>query len=260
MSMKYWYLFNGGDILLECRADGSARVPRGAECPVALPPGCNIHRVHPVDEPSEVYAAALPQDAALPQGYTLVGLRAAFGIMPRHEYLVAGKCSEILFWDSETRFCSKCGAPMRLHTDISKVCEGCGREVWPLLSTAIIVLVHRGDEVLLVRAKNFRGTFWGLVAGFVETGETLEECVRREVREETGLEIEAIEYFGSQPWPYPCGLMVGFNARYVSGEIRLQEEELRSAAWFGPGNLPEIPGKMSMARRLIDAWLSPRAI
>ncbi|MBR1755750.1 MAG: NAD(+) diphosphatase [Bacteroidaceae bacterium] len=114
------------------------------------------------------------------------------------------------------------------------------------------------EEVLLVRAHNFRGPHYGLVAGFVETGETLEEAVRREVREETGIEIANIRYFGSQPWPYPCGLMVGFTADYVSGDIRLQRSELSAGDWFTRDQLPPIPGKASIARRLIDDWLEQR--
>ena len=147
---------------------------------------------------------------------------------------------------------------MKMHTDISKRCTNCGKEVWPQLATAVIVLVRRGDEVLLVHARNFRGDFFGLVAGFVETGETLEEAVHREVLEETGITIDNLQYFGSQPWPYPCGLMVGFRADYVSGDIHLQRSELSKGAWFHRDNLPQIPEKLSIARKLIDSWLDEK--
>ena len=103
--------------------------------------------------------------------------------------------------------------------------------------------------------RNFKRNFFGLVAGFIETGETIEEAVRREVKEETGLTIENITYFGSQPWPYPLGLMIGFNADYVEGEIKLQYEELEKGQWFHRDHLPTLPEKLSIARRLIDAWL-----
>ena len=145
---------------------------------------------------------------------------------------------------------------MKMHTDISKRCPNCGKEVWPTVATAIIVLIHRGDEVLLVHARNFKGNFYGLVAGFVETGETLEEAVHREVMEETGLTITNLRYFGSQPWPYPSGLMVGFTADYVSGDIHLQREELSRGAWFTKDNLPEIPERLSIARQILDDWLA----
>jgi len=128
--------------------------------------------------------------------------------------------------------------------------------VAPPVPTAIIVLIHRGDEVLLVHARNFKGNFYGLVAGFVETGETLEEAVHREVMEETGLTITNLRYFGSQAWPYPSGLMVGFTADYVSGDIHLQREELSRGAWFTKDNLPEIPEKLSIARQILDDWLA----
>ena len=144
---------------------------------------------------------------------------------------------------------------MKMHTDISKRCTACGKEVWPQLATAIIVLIHRGDEVLLVHARNFKGDFYGLVAGFVETGETLEQAVAREVMEETHLTIKNLTYFGSQPWPYPCGLMVGFMAEYESGDIHLQRSELSRGAWFRYDNLPQIPQKLSIARKIIDKWL-----
>ena len=141
---------------------------------------------------------------------------------------------------------------------ISKRCIRCGEEIWPKLNTAIIVLVCRGEEALLVKAKNFRRDYYGLVAGFVETGESLEECVAREVYEETGLCVANIRYFASQPWPYPMGLMVGFRADYAGGELVLRDGELRDAAFFSRDNIPAIPGKMSMARMLIDDWLDSR--
>lgn len=187
----------------------------------------------------------------------MMGLRATFDVLPRAIYNMAGKAHEILYWDQNTRFCGMCGAPMKLHTDISKRCTNCGKEVWPALATAIIVAITRneGREILLVQSKSFKKDYLGLVAGFVETGETLEECVHREVMEETHLRIRNLRYFASQPWPYPGGLMIGFTAEYESGELTLQKEELRKGGWFRSDNLPAIPGKVSLARRLIDHWL-----
>jgi NAD+ diphosphatase len=147
---------------------------------------------------------------------------------------------------------------MKMHTDISKKCTKCGKEMWPQLATAVITLIKRDDKILLVNARNFRSDFYGLVAGFVETGETLEEAAKREIKEEVGLEVKNLKYFGSQPWPYPCGLMVGFNADYVSGDIHLQASEIAKGGWFRKDNLPTIPEKLSIARMLLDAWLAEK--
>lgn len=187
--------------------------------------------------------------------YEMCGLRQSYYKLSHEDYLKAGKCHELLYWDQNTKFCGVCGGPMRFDTDISKKCEHCGKEVWPQLATAVIVLVRKDKEVLLVHAKNFRTDFYGLVAGFVETGETLEEAVHREVMEETGLHIKNLKYFASQPWPYPCGLMVGFIADYDGGKIHLQRSELSKGSWFDKDHLPQIPEKLSIARQLIDHWL-----
>ena len=125
-----------------------------------------------------------------------------------------------------------------------------------MVSTASdMELIRKGKEILLVHARNFKGTFNSLVAGFLETGETLEECVAREVKEETGLDVKNITYFANQPWPYPSGLMVGFIADYAGGELTLQDEELSSGAFYTRDNLPELPRKLSLARKMIDWWI-----
>lgn len=252
----YWFVFCKENLLVRMLPDGMAEVPLQEQVPVNL---SEWHVVREFAKLDEVPCRVVQVDSPVaPEGYELVGLRASYALLPHSVYLMAGKGAEILYWDRNTRFCGVCGGPMKPHTVISKRCEFCGKEVWPQLATAIIVLVRRDDRILLVHAHNFKGTFYGLVAGFVETGETLEECVEREVMEETGLTITNIRYFGSQPWPYPCGLMVGFYADYAGGEIRLQRSELARGDWFGRDNLPEIPAKLSMARMLIDAWLEGR--
>jgi NAD+ diphosphatase len=138
---------------------------------------------------------------------------------------------------------------------IAKKCPECRQEYYPRISPAIIVRITRGDEILLVHARNFRGDYYGLVAGFLEVGETLEDCVRREVMEETGLTITNLRYFGSQSWPYPSGIMLGFTADYVAGEVHLQREELSKGQFFDRNHLPAIPKRLSLARVLIDDWL-----
>ena len=253
--MKLWFIFCKGDLLLEHRPDGTYGIPLSEEAPVEVKPWTTIHTITPFADGTAVRTFAIDSPIVGHPRYEMCGLRASYAKLSSDLYQKAGKCQEILYWDQNTKYCGVCGAPMKLHTEISKRCTECGKEVWPQLATAIIVLIHRGEEVLLVHARNFRGDFYGLVAGFVETGESLEEAVVREVREETSLEISNLRYFGSQPWPYPCGLMVGFHADYASGDIHLQRSELSAGGWFRKDNLPHIPEKLSIARRLIDSWL-----
>jgi NAD+ diphosphatase len=138
---------------------------------------------------------------------------------------------------------------------ISKVCPDCGKEVFPMIATAVLALVQKGDSVLLARNRNFKTPSFSILAGFLEPGETLEECVRREVLEETSLNVGNVAYFGSQPWPFPSGLMVGFFADYRDGEIHLQEDELVAADFYARDNLPPLlPHPFSLSRRMIDAW------
>lgn len=253
-TMKKYFVFCKDEVMLEALSDGSCCIPSAEKAPTEKKPWTNIlHVTFPDGEEAYTYKIDMPVTDN--PKYEMCGLRKSYYRLSKDSYKKAGKCYELLYWDYNTRFCGICGGQMMMNTDISKRCPECGKEVWPQLATAIIVLIHKNNEVLLVQARNFRTNFYGLVAGFVETGETLEEAVIREVKEETHLEIGNIRYFGSQPWPYPCGLMVGFNADYVSGEIQLQKEELVAGAWFRRDNLPQIPEKLSIARKLIDAWL-----
>lgn len=249
---SYYFVFCKDELLLEQQEDGSYSVPLSEEPPTEIKPWTTLLRVTPLNG-VDVRAYNLP--APTPEG-TFCPLRQSYYKLPLELYLKAGKCAELLYWDQNTRFCGICGGTMKFHTDISKRCEHCGKEVWPQLATAIIVRITRDDEILMARARNFRGDFYGLIAGFVETGETLEEAVVREVHEETGLEIKEIRYFGSQPWPYPSGLMVGFTAHYAGGQIHVQREELKNVAWFNRDHLPKLPEKLSIARQLVDDWLA----
>jgi NAD+ diphosphatase len=128
--------------------------------------------------------------------------------------------------------------------------------MFPRISPAVIVLVERGDKVLLARANRFPGKFYSVLAGFVEPGETLEETVAREIKEEVGIEVKDIRYFGSQPWPFADSLMIAFTATYAGGELRIDEEEIVDAGWYEPDNFPDIPGKISISRQLIDWYVT----
>jgi NAD+ diphosphatase len=145
---------------------------------------------------------------------------------------------------------------MQLRTDVrAKECRQCERLEFPRLSPAIIVLIEKEDTMLLARSPRFKAPFFSTLAGFVEPGESLEEAVHREVMEEVGISVKDIRYFGSQPWPFPDSLMIGFTAQYESGEIRIDPEEIAEASWYKTDNLPMIPGKLSIARMLIDWFI-----
>lgn len=202
------------------------------------------------------YVAASVDDAVSYADCREVGLREAYMMLPEEEYAAAVKGAELVNWSGNERFCGKCGARLRRDTEISKKCPECGSEYFPRLNPAIVVLVKKGEEALLVHARNFRRPdMMALVAGFVETGETLEECVAREIKEETDLEVTDIRYVGSQSWPFPHQLMLGFTARYAGGNLRYADGELSAGAFFTRDNVPEIPTPPSLSRKIIDSWL-----
>ncbi|MBW2341242.1 MAG: NAD(+) diphosphatase [Deltaproteobacteria bacterium] len=203
------------------------------------------------------YAVELAEGAPAPPGMTFQGLRHLYGRVDEDLFQVAGCAVQIVEWDRINQFCGRCGHRMESRqTERAKECPRCGLLKFPRLSPAIIVLVERGHELLLARARHFPPGLHSVIAGFVEPGETLEGAVRREVQEEVGLTIKGIRYFGSQPWPFPDSLMIGFIATYESGEICLEDLEIEDAGWFTADNLPSLPGKISIARRLIDWFLS----
>lgn len=206
-----------------------------------------------------------PVEDELPDGAQWVHLRALFGSMPDGDWVLAGRASQVLMWERDHQFCGRCGTKTIHHpTDRARQCENCRLMAFPRISPAVIMLVERdgenGPEVLLAWGRQFPGRFYSALAGFVEPGESLEECVIREVMEETQIVVDDVRYFNSQPWPFPHSMMIGFNARYVSGDIEIQEEEIVEAGWYTRDNLPPVPkGGMSIAGWLIEDWLKRTA-
>lgn len=256
---KAWLVFYKDQLLIEQTPEGQ-RIPFGVEPPLTVPVGSTLHTIGEIDGcPACTYAVHAPVPGTESDRHCMMDLRSSYDVLPLEQYSIAGKAFQILNWDKNSRYCPMCGVPTVQISPIAKKCPQCRQEIYPRISPAIIVLIRKGDSILLVHARNFRGTFNGLVAGFLEPGETLEECVHREVMEETGLTIRNLRYFGSQPWPYPSGIMIGYTADYAGGEIKLQREELSAGAFYTRDHLPEIPKKLSLARKLIDAWLEENA-
>jgi NAD+ diphosphatase len=251
-----WFAFQGDRLLV--RQDGAHRAALVEYADLA-PMGADFEAGHYLGRLDDLdcYAVQLDEVLEAPPETAFEGLRALYGRLPDAYFSIAGRAVQILLWDQTHRFCGRCGQPtVNAPAERAKLCPRCGLLSFPRLSPAVIMLVQRGDEFLLARNKAFAGGFFSVLAGFVEPGESLEETVAREVMEEVGLEVHDIRYFGSQPWPFPHSLMIGFTAHYASGEIRLQEDEIAEAAWFSRrGELPQLPGKLSIARRLIDWFL-----
>jgi len=204
-------------------------------------------------------AYALPADVALPEGVRAVGLRSLYGNVGDAEYALAGYAAQIVHWQEDHRFCYHCGNSVRgVDGTWGKECTVCGRAVWPPVVPAVLALVHDGGDRVLLAQKSGWGTRYSILAGFVEPGETFEGCVIREVREESGVDVAEPIYDGSQSWPFPHQIMVGFTCRHVAGEIRIDEAELSHAAWFRYDDLPDLPPPLSLSRQIIDRWIASR--
>ena len=243
----------GSRILIRMDA-GAPRLPRRGE---AAADWSHVLRLGRLDD-GACGAVEVAEETAVP-GCEWRDLRPMLTALPEAERTAAARARELLNWRKRRRFCGLCGAVTTdSETECARVCASCGAAFFPVLAPAAIVLVTRGDRALLAHNARFANRIHGLIAGFVETGETVEECIRRELAEEVGIEAGEIRYFGSQSWPFPHSLMLGFSAAYRSGEIAPDGREIESAGWFRRDELPEIPAPGSIARALIDAWVAGR--
>ena len=198
-----------------------------------------------------------PEALAVGGGAEWLPLRAVFGAHGDAAFALAGRASFLLDWQKNHRYCGRCATPTeRQAHEFSRSCPSCGLLAYPRISPAVMVLVRDGDRLLLARSPRFKPGIFSALAGFVEAGETLEECARREVREEVGVEIANLRYFRSQPWPFPDSLMIAFFADYAGGEITPDASEIEAAGWFPRNALPPLPDYPSIARHLIDAACS----
>jgi NAD+ diphosphatase len=254
----WWFGFSG-DKLLVCVNGSRVELPL-LENVAEL--GLSVLRQHYLGllDHRQCYAAEFSEGIVPPPGMAFEGLRQVYGRLDEDLFWVGTRAIQILNWDRTHQFCGRCGvATSPRANERARECPNCGLLHFPRLAPAIIVLVERDKELLLARSRHFAPGLYSVIAGFVEPGETLEEAVAREVREEVGIAIKDIRYFGSQPWPFPHSLMIGFTATYQGGEISLKDLEIEDAGWFTPWNLPTLPGKISIARKLIECFLEKQS-
>lgn len=250
---SYWFIVRNGEVLLK-RAGDRWVLPRGSNI---LLPGVTFGKVLFLGRLEGIDCCAVSTGENAPPGWEFVSLRTLHGQGDDRLFWVGGRAVQLVDWDLAHRYCGLCGQPTTRRMDEwARECEPCGRLSFPRLAPAVIVLIEKGDELLLSHSLNLAPGVYSLVAGFVEPGETLEQATVREVREEVGLEIKNLRYFGSQPWPFPHSLMVGFTADYAGGEIRVDPAEVSDAAWYRYDCMPPIPGSVSISRRLIDFYLA----
>ncbi len=250
----WWFAFSGSRLLVR---------EQGEKALIPFVPGLEGAHITPVRtqylgllEGSPCWSADLGEGMQTPQGLAFRELRSLYGAVSDQVFLLAGRAYQVVMWDQTHQFCGRCGAATRdVEGERAKVCPECGFISYPRICPAVITAVLRDGKILLAHAEHFPQKWYSVVAGFVEPGETLEECVRREIMEEVGITVKNVRFFGSQPWPFPNSLMIGFFAEYDSGEIHVDGQEITDAGWFGADELPAIPPPLSIAREMIDWYV-----
>jgi len=255
---RRWFIFREGRLLTKS-SSGQFDIPVDEDlehCSLFLN---GKHYLGALDNvPCYAADAEANRDDKLPQDFEFINLRALFTRLDDDLLWVAGRANQFLHWHRTHIYCGACGHKTEEKRDErAKLCPQCGLINYPRLSPAMIVAVLKDNEILLAHNKRFQSPFYSVLAGFVEPGETLEQCVQREVKEEVGIKVRNIRYFGSQPWPFPNSLMVAFTADYAGGEIAVDNTELMDAGWYSRDNLPQVPGTFSIAGQLIE-WFRQR--
>lgn len=248
--MKSLFVFRGDDILLV--QEGSPRLPAPEEI---VPLEGQVVRGRFPDREG-LFWAEVPAETEPPPGTAFVSRRSLWGIVDERLFFTVGKAFHLMDWHRTNRFCGRCGESLTDHPEEKALlCPSCGQVIYPVIAPAVIVAVEREGKLLLGRSPGFPPGRYSVLAGFVEAGESLEETLVREINEEVGIEVDHITYFGSQPWPFPRSLMLGFRALWKSGEIAIDGREIVDARWFAPDEMPEFPPSFSISRKLIDDFL-----
>lgn len=250
----YWFIFFNNELLVQLKDDIFV-IPKLKDyslleiVPVRIQ---YLGRFNGLDSFSAELSSNTPPD----KNFQFKHLRSLLGILDDDSFYIASKAFQVVSWDANHQFCGKCGGKMDAKEDERvKICPKCNISNYPRISPAVIVSVINDGKILLANAKRFKSNFYSVLAGFVEAGESFEESIRREIREEVNIEIKNIKYFGSQPWPFPDSLMAAFQAEYASGELKPDGNEILDAQWFLPKDIPQIPGKWSIAGKMINAFI-----
>lgn len=245
------FIFRGNELLVQ---ETGLELPDAAAC-AALSLQPDLMQQVWLDNP-HIRTAHIPLTAEAPIGYAFRKLRAILSELGERSAL-AGRAFQVSEWARTHRYCGVCATPMRpVGHELCMRCPSCGMSAYPRISPAMMVLVRKGDSILLARHATYATARHTALAGFVEAGESIEDAIHREVYEEVGLRVTDLRYFGSQSWPFPHSLMIAFTAEYVEGDIRVQADEIAEANWYGPGDaLPAIPMLESIAGRLVRANL-----
>jgi len=261
----HWFVFKGDQLLVEMgppdpRPTDDLRV-RSRPSWVRLPLrknhnwlGGDVARTLYLGRLGGIDCFAAEVTGEAPAGFAWQGLRTLFSVLEDAQFALAGRAVQLVDWDRSHQFCGRCGTRTEAkRNERVRVCPACKLSAYPRVAPAVMALVRRKNQLLLARGPHFPAGMYSALAGFVEPGESLEQCLAREVAEEVGVQISNARYFASQSWPFPHSMMIAFVCEWSSGEIRPQAGEIEEANWFDVLQLPKLPSKISIARRLIDA-------
>jgi NAD+ diphosphatase len=254
---SHWFVFHASKLLVVDGLEGVPEIPKLSEGGALPFPLASSHCIGTLNGSLCWATEAVRQGAEAPTGFSLDPLRSLFGRLPEECLAIAGRALQVLEFHRTHRYCGACATPTELDDEgRARGCPACGVVAYPRIAPAMMVLIKRetaaGRELLLARGSRFPGAFYSALAGFVEVSESIEDCIHREVREEVGLSVRNLRYFGSQSWPFPHSLMIAFVADYDGGELTCQPGEIVDAQWFPLDRLPPMPGTISVARRLIN--------
>ncbi len=252
---EYWFIFQNEQLLLLKNKD-IFKIPTHNVLHQLQPLFLRQHYLGPFHQ-IDCYSAEIDKTAILPKTLVPTPLRKAFEMFGMDWYTIIARAFAIMNWDKNHQFCGRCGhATVHKPGTLERICSSCKLSLYPRISPSIIVLIKNADKILMSRSQHFPPGAYGLIAGFVEVAESVEDAVHREVREEVRIEIKNLHYFGSQYWPFPDSLMIGFTADYASGEITIDKNEIEAADWYTYDNLPgRPPSSISIAKKLIDAFI-----